>query len=78
MNNNHPLWEQFVYALDQVCFSVKDSEVISNCRGDYRFTEKILNSMPGVDFHQSLNFFQEHGGFCDCEILFNVVGSKES
>ena len=33
---------------------------------------KILESMGGVDVEASLTYFSEHGGYCDCEILFNV------
>ena len=31
-----------------------------------------LLTVMGCDFDASLAFFREHGGYCDCEVLFNV------
>jgi hypothetical protein len=31
-----------------------------------------MKNMGRVDIDGSIAFFQEHGGWCDCEILFNV------
>ena len=42
------------------------------CQHDLRNTEKILKSLPNIDVEESLNLYLELGGFCDCEILFNV------
>lgn len=33
---------------------------------------KILEAMGDIDVPGSLRFFDEHGGYCDCEILWNV------
>jgi hypothetical protein len=41
------------------------------CYGDHRFARKLLAEY-GVDVEASVNFFQEFGGFCDCEIIWNV------
>jgi hypothetical protein len=38
----------------------------------HRYAKAVLASMGGVDIKKSLAFFEEHGGGCDCEILFNV------
>ena len=42
------------------------------CQHDLRNTVKILKSLPNIDVEESLNLYLELGGFCDCEILFNV------
>ena len=44
----------------------------TQCQHDLRNTEKILKSLPNIDVEESLNLYLELGGFCDCEILFNV------
>jgi hypothetical protein len=31
-----------------------------------------MSEMGGVDIPASLEYFEEHGGYCDCEILLNV------
>ena len=40
-------------------------------RGD-RHAEAVLTELGGIDIDGTLAFFREHGGYCDCEILFNV------
>jgi hypothetical protein len=43
------------------------------CSGGNRtFAKAILKEMGGIDVEASLKFFEENGGFCDCEIFFNV------
>ena len=34
-------------------------------------SQKLLIEM-GCDVDASLEYFREHGGYCDCEVLFNV------
>lgn len=36
------------------------------------FANKILSDMGGIDVEKTLEYFDNHGGHCDCEILFNV------
>jgi hypothetical protein len=36
----------------------------------------ILSNME-CDITASLEFFREHGGHCDCEVLFNVAQDDE-
>ena len=45
------------------------------CKGgnDHTIARKILKKyFPEYSIPESLKFFTEHGGHCDCEILFNV------
>ena len=32
----------------------------------------ILEKMGNIDIVETMKYFDEHGGYCDCEILFNV------
>jgi hypothetical protein len=38
----------------------------------HRYSKQVMNEMGNIDIPASLAFFKDHGGFCDCEILFNV------
>jgi hypothetical protein len=73
-----PRWTQFTDRLNEVLY-VSDTQW--RCDGDqghgpnpnhYRYAEAVMSQMGGVDIPNSIAFFQDHGGHCDCEILFNV------
>jgi hypothetical protein len=36
----------------------------------------ILEEMEGLDIESTLAFLRQHGGYCDCEILLNVVAGR--
>lgn len=38
-----------------------------------RCAERIMAAMGGIDIPASVAFFRSRGGFCDCEILLNIV-----
>jgi hypothetical protein len=38
----------------------------------HRHAKHVMAQMGGVDIPASLAYFGEHGGHCDCEILWNV------
>ena len=61
---SHKYWKALCFRLSQ-----------SQCKHDFRNTEKILKSLPNIDVEESLNLYRELGGFCDCEILLNVEES---
>lgn len=74
MTPEHSNWDDFVERLEgpEGC----DFEGGGNtwkCRGgtDKTFATAILTDM-GMDVEASLKYFEKHGGYCDCEILFNV------
>jgi hypothetical protein len=70
MTPTHPLWDEFVARLDEVadtCDSTSDKPL----------ARAILETMPDIDIEASFAFFEEYGGYCDCEILFNVVREYE-
>ena len=58
----------------RICFKWSDGEGkrLFDCKHDLRHTTKILRSLPNIDVEGTLEFLEEHGGFCDCEVLMNV------
>jgi hypothetical protein len=38
----------------------------------HRYAKAVLAELGGIDIAGTLEFFRQHGGGCDCEILFNV------
>jgi hypothetical protein len=69
----HARWDEFLERLagSGACNFQTDRWT---CFGDMRFTERILREM-GLD-EQSISvstaYFRDHGGYCDCEVIFNV------
>lgn len=55
-------------------FKGKGKDMTWQCNGGMNkdFATAILKTIPDVDVEGSLAFFEEYGGHCDCEILFNV------
>lgn len=65
-----PRWATFIEELES-CLSE------CGCDGDspehvHRYSKAVMREMGGVDVAVSLAYFQENGGYCDCEILLNV------
>jgi hypothetical protein len=59
-------WNEFADALDAALQKW-------GCDGKtLRLAKAIMTTMPDIDVDGSSAFFEEHGGFCDCEILINV------
>ena len=46
----------------------------SSCNDTPRQTEKWLREQKVVDIEGTLEMFRQRGGYCDCEVLLNVVG----
>lgn len=82
MNTKHPQWAEFCSRLDgkEGCnFHEKKKgdpkSVTWKCKGgtDKSLAEAILkNYYPSIDIPATFKYFEKNGGFCDCEILFNV------
>jgi hypothetical protein len=69
----HPRWGEFLERLagPGACDFHRDRWT---CFGDLRFTNRILRDM-GLDVRAieiSTAYFKDHGGYCDCEVIFNV------
>jgi hypothetical protein len=77
MTPDHPRWEEFCRRLSgpEGCHFRQnpDGNTTWTCAAgnDKTLAAKILRAM-GMDVDESLAYFEAHGGYCDCEILFNV------
>jgi len=78
MTPDHEKWEDFVAVLEgeDGCsfFEDEKGKTTWKCKGgnDQTFARKILSLYDDIDVEGSLKYFTEHGGHCDCEILWNV------
>jgi len=77
MTPDHPQWHEFYERLSgpEGCnMKVHPTKGLTfKCKGgeDRSMATKILRDM-GADVEASLDYFSDNGGFCDCEIIFNV------
>jgi hypothetical protein len=62
---NHENWGDFVF----LKMNSKNS-----CDNTLKGTAAILWDMQGIDVEGTLEYFKSLGGYCDCEVLLNVVG----
>ena len=67
-------WEEFAGRLSEALWI---SETEWRCYGKFsplrfHYATEVMREMGGMDIEGSLAFFEEHGGACDCMILFNV------
>lgn len=92
MTPQHPDWDEFVNRLTEALAGPTaiagnpepDSVVTAAIRGcnghgrgaPFESARAVLLNMD-VDVAASLAFFEEHGGYCDCEILLNVPEDEE-
>lgn len=71
MSPEHPQWNEFCNKLDDMITDEK-------CDGkSLRLAKIILENWPSddpepIDVQDTLQYFVENGGYCDCEILMNV------
>lgn len=84
MTPGHPQWEIFVEVLmgPRGCNfhkGKKGPEWTCDSRIERPLTQAILKKwFPQVDIDETLVFFDSHGGYCDCEIIFNVENKYRS
>lgn len=81
MTTDNERWKEFTFRLggDEGCnFQEKvkgdPHSIIWKCdhTSERPVTKSILKKMGGIDIEKTMEYFNEHGGFCDCEVLFNV------
>jgi len=79
MTTEHPRWSEFAERLEgpEACDFREDAvgNTTWNCSGHTRDqSSAILRDMGATDADllATLDYFDEHGGYCDCEILLNV------
>ena len=61
----HPYWNA-VYARLVPTYNEKE------CNHNHELVEKMLVSLPNVDVEDTIKFYRENGGHCDCEVINNV------
>jgi hypothetical protein len=66
MTMAHPMWESFTESIDTLLESRK-------CDNKLSFATELLVDMRRFDVDASLDWLENHGGYCDCEVLMNVV-----
>lgn len=75
MTPKHPRWREFRDRLEgpEGCAFRKDAsdKTVWRCDHTHKLATKILRAM-GCDVPTSLSSFRERGGYCDCEVIFNV------
>ena len=62
MNNKHRYWKAF-------CYRLSEGVRTKGCYCHSFLAERILYSLPNINVNETLEFFKEKGGYCDCEIL---------
>lgn len=67
MTVTHPRWDEFADRL----FEALGEDLPGTCMGDDTLSRRLL-SLMGADLPSSLAYFAQHGGHCDCTVLFNV------
>lgn len=77
MTPDHERWDEFIQRLSgpDGCDFQRDPFTFKCAGGmDKTFATKILEDMgfASGEVAASLTYFEEHGGYCDCEIIFNV------
>jgi len=79
MTPQYPRWTEFIERLGgpEGCDFKENEEGETTwcCAGgrDKALAEAILTAMGDIDVVASLTYFEEHGGHCNCEILFNIA-----
>jgi len=70
---------RFFERLEELVFPEGDSGV-RNCDHSYNITDSILLTVgfDEIEREDILIVFKSHGGFCDCEVLYNVDDRGES
>jgi hypothetical protein len=65
-----PRWPQFIEQLE----SMIALHGCDGARGEtvHRRAKLVMCNMGCIDIDASLAYFEENGGYCDCEILLNV------
>jgi Protein of unknown function (DUF2695) len=66
---DNPRWGEFTEALYK---SLGYEKLPGSCINDLSHATKVLTEMGNVDIEGTLEYCRDNGGFCDCEILFNV------
>jgi hypothetical protein len=72
MNFDHPKWSEFISMMG-------DELTINPCTSttEKPLAKKVLEEIGNVDIEKTFRFLESQGGYCDCEIMFNVFHPDE-
>lgn len=68
MNYDHPKWDEFISLLGSSI-----SEIWCNSEINKPVTKSVLKRFEDIDIAKTFKFLESIGGYCDCEVIFNVV-----
>lgn len=51
----------------------EEPSVVKTCDGTNSRTLKFLSDVPGIDVDATIAWLKDFGGYCDCEVLYNVA-----
>jgi len=60
--------------IDVTAHTPTENGDVTGCDHTFRFTEQWADK-NGIDVIDLYQFLNAHGGFCDCEVCFNVEGA---
>jgi hypothetical protein len=66
-----PRWNEFLSQLSVAVLS-------AGCKHDFNHAKRLMGAMSAINIPESLSYFRERGGYCDVEILLNVMGDETS
>jgi hypothetical protein len=61
-----PRWDEF-------CGQLSVAVLSAGCKHGFDHARRIMDAMGAINIPESLSYFRQHGGFCDIEILLNVM-----
>ena len=71
LHPDHDRWAEFVNEMLWSCD-------YTNCdHNTNRITRDVLRKMKGIKVAKTLMFFRSLGGYCDCEVMLNVIAGGE-
>ena len=78
LTNDHPRFEEFIEDLEAYChFHTNEEGVMEwTCQCTHDADIKILEQYEGIDVEKTIAYFEENGGYCDCEVIFNIQPKK--
>lgn len=70
---SHQLWPMFRKRLNDAITTYVNGKLHNRCKGDLALTIEILESLKNIDVEETIIFFKEYGGHCDCKVIMNVA-----
>lgn len=68
MNHEHKDWLEFLFYLGE---AIKKEGC--NSETEKPIAKSILDLYDDIDLSGTFEYFENKGGYCDCEIMYNVV-----